>query len=202
MGLRPPSQHKFPFLLTIPINPPMQIHKSRHFLPLSLACGAVLLAAGCAPVKYHVVPEGRPIAELVVAMPPGSSGDSYVILSAYGQPEQCLDSRLLPKSKANPVEPAINRLEAGRLQTIRMTLIRRGTNGHQYQCTGMVGFLPEAGERYEINPLSKDWQCVPALWRQGPDGARLPAEHKLRTPVASSFSDNASGECADRMVLK
>ncbi|WP_374352190.1 hypothetical protein [Limnohabitans sp.] len=180
----------------------MQAHVPPLFSTLSLACGAVLLAAGCAPVKYHTVPEGRPSAELVVAMPPGSSAYSYVILSAYEQPEQCLDSRLLPNSTANPGEPAINRVEAGRLQTVRMTLMRRGTNGHQWQCASMIGFLPESGVRYEINPLSQAWQCVPTLWRQGPDGARLPAEHKLRTPVASGFSTNTDGDCADRMVRK
>ena len=180
----------------------MQVHVSRHFLTLSLACGAVFLAAGCSPVKHHTLPEGRPSAELVVAMPPGSSTYSYVILSAYEQPEKCLDSRLLPNSTANPGEPAINRVEAGRLQTVRMTLMRRGANGHQWQCASMVGFFPEAGVRYEINPLSQAWQCIPTLWRQGSDGARLPAEHKLRTPAAGSFNTNTDGDCADKMVLK
>lgn len=173
-----------------------------HFLALTLLASTVLMAAGCAPVKYHTLPEGRPSAELVVALPPGSSGNSYVILSAYEQPEKCLDGRLLPNSTANLGEPAINRLEAGRLQTVRMTLMRRGTNGHQWQCASMVGFLPEAGARYEINPLSQAWQCVPSLWRQGPDGARLPAEHKLRTPAASGFFANTNGDCAVAMVLK
>jgi hypothetical protein len=139
---------------------------------------------------------------LVVAMPPGSPPDSYVILSAYGRPEQCQDSKLLPNRTASPIEPAINQLEAGRLQTVRMTLMRRGTNGHQSQCAGMVGFLPEAGARYEINPLNQALQCVPALWRQGPDGARLAAEYKLRTPAAVGFSANNTGDCVDRMVLK
>lgn len=180
----------------------MQIQLPRHFLTLSLAFGVVLLAAGCAPVKYHTLPEGRPSAELVVTMPPGSSAYSYVILSAYGQPEQCLDSKLLPNSTANPGEPAINRVEAGRLQTVRMTLMRRGTNGHQWQCASMMGFLPEAGARYEINPLSQAWNCAPTLWRQGPDGARLPTEHKIRTPAAAGFFSNTNGDCADRMVLK
>lgn len=180
----------------------MQIHVKRYCLILSLACGAVLLVVGCAPVKYHTLPDGRPSAELVVAMPPGSSAGSYVILSAYEQPENCLGGRLLPNSTANPGEPAINKVEAGRLQTIRMTLMRRGTNGHQWQCASMVGFLPEAGGRYEINPLSQVWQCVPSLWRQGPDGTRLPAEHKLRTPTVSGFVANKDGDCADRMVLK
>jgi hypothetical protein len=180
----------------------MQIQIPRHFLTLSLSLGVVLLAAGCAPVKYHTLPEGRPSAELVVTMPPGSSAFSYVILSAYGQPEQCLDSRLLPNSTANPGEPAINRVEAGRLQTVRMTLMRRGTNGHQWQCASMMGFLPEAGVRYEINPLSQAWNCLPTLWRQGPDGGRLPTEHKIRTPAVAGFFSNTNGDCADRMVLK
>jgi len=180
----------------------MRIHMSRHFLPLSVSCSAIFLAAGCAPVKYHTLPEGRPSAELVVTMPPGSSAYSYVLLSAYEQPETCLDGRLLPNSTASPGEPAINQLEAGRLQTIRMTLMQRGTNGHQWQCASMVGFLPEAGARYDINPLSQVWQCLPALWRQGPDGARLPAEHKLRTPAAGGFISNTNGDCADRMILK
>lgn len=107
----------------------MQIHILRHFFILSSACSAVLLAVGCAPVKYHALPEGRPSAELVVAMPPGSPPDSYVILSAYGRPEQCQDSKLLPNRTASPIEPAINQLEAGRLQTVRMTLMRRAPGG-------------------------------------------------------------------------
>jgi hypothetical protein len=180
----------------------MQIQIPRRFLPLSLVSSAVLLTAGCAPVKYHALPEGRPSADLVVTMPPGSSASSYVLLSAYEQPEACLVGRLLPNSTASPGEPAINQVEAGRLQTIRMTLMRRGTNGHQWQCASMVGFLPEAGVRYEINPLSQAWQCVPALWIQGTGGARLPAEHKLRTPAASGFFTSTNGECSDRMVLK
>lgn len=180
----------------------MQVHVSRQFLALSLGSCVVFLAAGCAPVKYHTLPEGRPSAELVVTMPPGSSALSYVILSAYEQPATCLDGRLLPNSSAKPGEPAINKIEAGRLQTIRMTLMLRGTNGHQLQCASMVGFLPEAGARYEINPLSQGWQCVPSLWQQGTGVTRLPAEHKLRTPAASGFSANKDGDCADKMVLK
>lgn len=180
----------------------MQINVQHQRLNLSLACGAILLAAGCAPIRYHTLPEGRPSAELVVTLPPGTSAYSYVIVSAYEQPERCMDSRLMPNSTANPGEPAVNKLEAGRLQTVRMTLMRRGNNGHQWQCASMVGFLPEAGARYEINPLSQAWQCVPSMWRQGPDGGRLPVEHKLRTPAPSGFSSNKDGECTDRMVLK
>jgi len=180
----------------------MQINVQHQRLNLSLACGAILLAAGCAPIRYHTLPEGRPSAELVVTLPPGTSAYSYVIVSAYEQPERCMDSRLMPNSTANPGEPAVNKLEAGRLKTVRMTLMRRGNNGHQWQCASMVGFLPEAGARYEINPLSQAWQCVPSMWRQGPDGGRLPVEHKLRTPAPSGFSSNKDGECTDRMVLK
>lgn len=190
--------------LSEPSHPNTAMHNriSGQFLALPVLASTVLVAAGCAPVKYHILPEGRPSAELVVALPPGSSGNSYVILSAYEQPEKCLDGRLLPNSTANVGEPAINRLEAGRLQTVRMTLMRRGTNGHQWQCASMVGFLPEAGARYEINPLIQAWQCVPSLWRQGSDGARLPAEHKLRTPTMGGFFANTNGDCADVMVLK
>lgn len=180
----------------------MPHRSSNPCLTLALAASALLVAAGCAPVKYHTVPEGRPSAEVVVSMPPGSSAYSYVIVSAYEQPEKCLGSKLLPSSTANPGEPAINRVEAGRLQTLRLTLMRRTTNGHQWQCASMVGFLPEAGARYAINPLGQGWQCVPSLWREGADGARLPAEHKLRTPAASGFFSNQDGECADAMVLK
>lgn len=174
----------------------------RYCLTLPLAAGALLTAVGCAPVKYHTLPEGRPMAELVVFMPPGSSAYSYVIVHAYEQPEKCLVSRLLPSSTANPGEPALNRVEAGRLQTIRMTLMRRTNSGHQLQCASTVSFLPEAGGRYGINPVSNVGQCVPTLWREGADGTRLPAEHKLRTPAVSGFFANQAGDCADAMVLK
>lgn len=180
----------------------MHNFRSRLIPRLSLVCSAAILVVGCAPIKYHTLPEGRPSSELVVAMPPGSSGDSYVILSAYEQPGKCLGSMLLPKSRASHGDPAINLLEAGRLQTVRMTLMQRGVNGHQFQCAGMLGFLPEAGVRYEINPLSPARECVPVLWRQGPDGARLPAEYKVRTPAADGFFTNTDGACTDAMVLK
>jgi len=169
---------------------------------LSFVCGATLLGAGCAPIQYHTLPEGRPSAELIVTLPAGTSAYSYVIVSAYEQPESCIDGRLMPNSTANPGEPAINNLEAGRLQTIRMTLMRRGINGHQWQCASMLGFLPEAGARYEINPLNQAWQCVPTMLRRSPDGSRLPVEQKLRTPAPSGFSSNKNGDCADRMILK
>jgi len=159
--------------------------------------------AGCTSVEYYSIPEGRPTSSLTVSMPDNSyAGSYYVLVSAYKQPESCIDSKLMKSETATSIQPAVNLLEAGRLQTIRLTLIRRTISGHQVQCSSMVSFLPQAGLGYEIKPVSQSMSCTPRLWRQGANGVPVPAEHKVRTPTASSFFPNKNGECSDAMALK
>jgi hypothetical protein len=171
------------------------------FLRLLISTSAIAGAlTGCASVEFYAVPEGRPQSELTVAMPAGSSPDSYVLVSAYKQAESCVDSKLMNNRTATPVEPAVNPLEAGHLQTIRLTLVRRTTSGHQVQCSSMLSFLPQADTRYHLNPMAQGWQCAPVIWQRDTHGALIRTEHKVRTPTPSGFFSNKS-DCADKMVL-
>lgn len=181
----------------------MKNHPGRINVKFLIAVTVIASAlAGCGTVTYYDVPHGKPQAELTVSMPKNSSISRYVSVGIYSQAEKCIDLHLTKNYMVMRDQVAANQIEAGRLQTVHLTLVDRSTGQHQVLCHSMLSLLPEEGGRYQVQLVDQGAQCSAFARQVDTNGTLIRTEHKVRTPVAHGFFKNDGSDCSDKVMLK